>query len=290
MLARDAGIAVDALADPDGRVEVARCDELLERLDQLTRDPLIGVRLAAVRDPTTYDAAGLVLVAAPTLRAGLARAFRCQALWGDGERFRLDGDAVSFDPGSPHRRAHEILTECAFVETLGVVRLLVRPDAAPRSVRLRYAPAGALDGVLGCSVRRGARSSITLSARDLDHPIPRDVLSALGVFASPSTNSWTSAVGAIAARALVCGDATLVRVAEHFETSPRTLQRRLSDEGTTYQRVVDGARRQLASSLLAKGLAIPEVGTVLGYGDKASFYRAFRRWTGTTPRAAQPRR
>ena len=59
MLARDAGIAVDALADPDGRVEVARCDELLERLDQLTRDPLIGVRLAAVRDPTTYDAAGL---------------------------------------------------------------------------------------------------------------------------------------------------------------------------------------------------------------------------------------
>jgi helix-turn-helix protein len=67
-------------------------------------------------------------------------------------------------------------------------------------------------------------------------------------------------------------------------TPVRFLQRRLAFVGTSYQAVLDSIRREAAGKyLIYRALSIPEVGYLLGYSEPAAFYRAFKRWNGSTP-------
>ncbi|TIS12935.1 MAG: helix-turn-helix transcriptional regulator, partial [Mesorhizobium sp.] len=66
--------------------------------------------------------------------------------------------------------------------------------------------------------------------------------------------------------------------------SERTLQRRITEEGTTFRELLMEARQELGHQLLADLSAdIDEVACLLGYQDTSSFYRAFRDWEGVTP-------
>lgn len=82
------------------------------------------------------------------------------------------------------------------------------------------------------------------------------------------------------------GVPTVSDVAGHFGTSGRSLQRRLSERGHSFQKLVDEARRELAENLL-KETAYPlaEVAFLTGFSEQSAFNRAFRRWKGQTPRS-----
>ncbi|HTJ43672.1 MAG TPA: AraC family transcriptional regulator [Kofleriaceae bacterium] len=90
-------------------------------------------------------------------------------------------------------------------------------------------------------------------------------------------------------RALLPSDAgfrTLDQVAERMHVSVRTLKRRLAEHDTSFSALLDEARRDRATHLLRAGeLGVDEIGARLGYSDPANFARAFRRWTGISPRA-----
>jgi AraC-like DNA-binding protein len=76
----------------------------------------------------------------------------------------------------------------------------------------------------------------------------------------------------------------IAKVARSLGMSPRTMQRRLGELGTTYQDVLDEVRRRSARRLLANtDLAIGEVAFLLGFEEVNSFVRAFHAWEGTTP-------
>lgn len=73
-------------------------------------------------------------------------------------------------------------------------------------------------------------------------------------------------------------------VAASLGLSRSTLQRRLREEGTTYQAVLDATRRDTAIRYLTKtALSADEIAGVLAYRDANSFSRSFRRWTGQSP-------
>ncbi len=73
-------------------------------------------------------------------------------------------------------------------------------------------------------------------------------------------------------------------VARSLGTSARTLIRRLHDEGTTFESILDHTRRDLSVQYLSDGtIAITDVATLLGYAEPSSFFRAFARWFGCTP-------
>ncbi|HYJ96916.1 MAG TPA: AraC family transcriptional regulator [Burkholderiaceae bacterium] len=75
-------------------------------------------------------------------------------------------------------------------------------------------------------------------------------------------------------------------VAREWGVSGVTLRRKLAAEGTSWQRVVDGLRHDLAVRLLNDGaLSLEQVAESLGYGDARSLHRAFRKWTGAAPGA-----
>jgi AraC-like DNA-binding protein len=73
-------------------------------------------------------------------------------------------------------------------------------------------------------------------------------------------------------------------VARALGISRSTLQRRLREEGTSYQDVLDATRRDMAIRYLTKTtLRADEIASVLAYRDANSFSRSFRRWTGQAP-------
>jgi len=89
----------------------------------------------------------------------------------------------------------------------------------------------------------------------------------------------------VVARLLPEGPPDIRAVAAAMRTSARTLQRRLHWEGLTYAGLVQEARCEAASGLLATSdQTVGDVARLLGYSDPAHFARAFQRWTGLTPR------
>ncbi len=82
------------------------------------------------------------------------------------------------------------------------------------------------------------------------------------------------------------GDICLNQVSEKMRTTNRTLRRRLSEEGTSFQTVKDTVRRDMAIYLLTqKGLPVGEVSAALGFSEPGVFIRAFKAWSGLTPGA-----
>lgn len=76
------------------------------------------------------------------------------------------------------------------------------------------------------------------------------------------------------------------RVAQLCGMSKRTLARRLEEIGTSLKRELDALRRARAESELKRSsLTVSEIGRAIGYHDPSVFTRAFKRWSGVTPRA-----
>jgi AraC-like DNA-binding protein len=81
------------------------------------------------------------------------------------------------------------------------------------------------------------------------------------------------------------GEIDAARAARRLGTSVRTLQRRLAAERTTFQEVLDQTRSEIARELLAApDVRMKEVSRALGFSDTRAFRRAYRRWTGRSPR------
>lgn len=86
--------------------------------------------------------------------------------------------------------------------------------------------------------------------------------------------------------ALPAGDVSMLTVSRKLAVSTRTLQRRLQNEATSYQQILDNVRESLAHHYLHHtNLSGAEISFLLGFEDANSFARAFQSWTGKTPQA-----
>lgn len=127
--------------------------------------------------------------------------------------------------------------------------------------------------------------------RDLQQPLPTrdpavaDMCARLALQASAQTGGqFTVKVRQAVARILSKGGPHRERIAELLCVSERTLQRRLSEEGTSFAEIVNAHRRERAEQVLAQGrLSVSEMAFELGFSDPSNFYRACKRWFGLSP-------
>ncbi len=89
---------------------------------------------------------------------------------------------------------------------------------------------------------------------------------------------------------LPSGRASLDKVADCMAVNPRTLQRRLEQEGTSFQRLLDATRQEMARRYLDDpSISMAQLAGLLGYSDASGFNRAFNRWFGVSPLQWQKR-
>lgn len=129
--------------------------------------------------------------------------------------------------------------------------------------------------------------SMTLSPADLESALP-DADAALSavlrehaakeILALRDGITWTDRLRSVVSATLTEGGPSLPTAARDLSMSSRTLQRRLNEEDTTWQEVVDGVRRDRAAELLARGLSNSAVAPRLGFSDARALRGALRRW------------
>lgn len=186
----------------------------------------------------------------------LLRLIHAVACWLAGRSLALDSVRFPF-PRPPHAPDYDLVyTEHS---SFGAPRLEARFDAALLDLAVRR------DESDLATFLEGAPGKITMLYRR-DRELARS-LRALLAAALPR------AMG-------------LQEAARELHLSPRTLHRRLADEGASFRAIKDALRRDLALTRLAKpGGSVARVATELGYSEPSAFFRAFQGWTGEAPSA-----
>jgi AraC-like DNA-binding protein len=197
----------------------------------------------------------------------------------------------------PGRKPPALLATSELVFWVALARIATRHHVRPVNVTvpaLPHDPAG-LEGFLGARIRKGGTHTVTFSADDAARPFLTENEPMWRFFAPELRRRLSDLQDQVTAaervrvtlhETLPAGDSSMTAVTTRLAVSPRTLQRQLHDEGTTYQAILASTREDLARHYLRRGsLRTGEIAYLLGYDDTNSFYRAFRNWTGTTPEA-----
>ena len=295
-----AGIPKSAREDPQTRLPQASFETLWRVAIEVTGDPAIALRAATLAKPSTLGIVGYLASASESRRNAfelvkgltplLWENFACD-LESDGElafmRFRAGGRART----SRFTMEYSVGLAIAMSRSLGAALagpLEARfsypaPDYAEQYERILRLPVrfdAGEDGVLfPIALMDSSNPSADAALRLLLQQYAADQLARI-----PSNPRFSARVCATIRSMLAQGDLGAGAVAARLSMSDRTLRRRLRDEATGYQQVLDDVRSELARRDLAnEARAIDEVALRLGFSDASAFTKAFRRWTGQSP-------
>lgn len=295
------GLTREALADPARTVDVAQHHALFEALAEAERPEIsIHMRTSASMRCEDFGTLGLTTRSAPDLRSALARLDRYTRLFNRYSLFAFSDFGAECwwtNARAAHTDGARLSHEACLGTFLSLWRDANGEDLTPARVQFMHQPVGSvapLEAHFRCPVTFGAEiDAIVLRSEDLDR------LNRVGdrhiweflrghleeSIAATEEDHLDREVLVHVAETLSEGVPRLEDVARHLGIGGRTLQRRLADLGHSYQSLVDEARREVALRLVAEGRqSLVEVAFLTGFAEQSSFTRAFRRWSGTTPR------
>jgi AraC-like DNA-binding protein len=139
------------------------------------------------------------------------------------------------------------------------------------------------------------RAAIVMPEALLGRPLPKAdaraeaaIRAAIAFAAAAYPESLALKLRRLVSAALLDFEPSLAQLAQDFSTSPRTLRRRLSEEGTTVSTIVEETKAELARQLIVETcIPVQEIAMVLRYSEASAFSRAFKNWHGTAPQAAR---
>ncbi len=261
-------------------------------------DPAFGLKAGCRKRPERFGVVGFAAMTSPTFGAALARVVRyVRLVWGDPHELHAEGaDTTVRLQGGPERPYSQGKLDYQLASLLTFGRLFTGEALRPLWIAVRGpAPSYAREyaELFDCPVRFDQpQHGICFSQRDTE----RRLISANAAVASQFEHcaelglaQWHDVDLASRVRAALRGmlrgdEPTLAAVASELHLSTRTLQRRLGEAKLSFRELLDDARRELALQYLRVGLAsLMEISYLLGFADPNSFFRAFKRWTGTTP-------
>jgi AraC-like DNA-binding protein len=270
------------------------------------RDPsgvALPLRIGATMRSDDYGAFGLAWKSAPNLRGSFARSERYGHVLGSAESYSVetasDGVLFGLEKAGDGRMGMLLSNEASMSAVDTISREVSTGEFAPLAVYFRHAPRGDVyiyEAHFGCPVHfESGRDALLVSEYSIDAPNRLGDASIAGFFdahleqqlASLSEESQLEVqVQRAVAKVLSEGVPTLSSIATELAMSARTLQRRLSEQGYSFQGVVDAARKELALRLLYEtDYTLAEVAFLTGFAEQSAFTRAFKRWSGQTPRA-----
>lgn len=186
--------------------------------------------------------------------------------------------------------------ELSMAIAVRIIRLLGGPDAQASAVCFthpRQGPESAYQQALNCPVQFGqswcgfeiTRSLADRRIESADPETRRIAAKYLDSNYLPRGASTSERVTELVRRLLPTGQCSVDTVAGQLAMHPRSLQRRLADEGVRCQDLIDVQRRALAARYLAEPeLPFSQVAGLLGYAEQSVLNRSCRRWFGMTPR------
>lgn len=296
-----AGIDPALLEKPENRIPFEQQQSLWALAVERAGDAAFGLHFARCIQPMSFGLLGYMVMNCATIAECLEATVKYQFLAGQGGEFSLlrggQGACLCYNPVNPDHPVtqHRVVAMLAANASFG--RWLIgEPFGANRVEFTHGAPANAAEyeEFFRCPVVFGAsRNGLHYGDQVLALAVPNaseDLLLLLAERADRLLGNLSHS-SAIAARI-----ATLIAtqldnavpdrslIASQLGMSQRTLQRRLRDEGTSYQAVLDNTRHYMALELLRNTqIPLSRIAGQLGFAEPSAFYRAFKKWEGATP-------
>lgn len=298
---RSAGLDRTMLSEGTGFVSYAAEAVILESVARAIGDRHLGARVGQTFDYLAYGAYANYVLGAPDLGSALDRGRRALSLTHPGSEiaFRQTDThlVVGRDSKGMSVVGHQHLDEAALFVISSVIGYFLGADWRPDWLELPEGDSddtSTLADMLGAPVRIGARSpSVAIRLSDLatrnpqatrtQNIIPMETLSALmGV---EPVQSMEGTVLQIIRAHFPTNVLSERSVAAHIGIGPRSLQRALSAEGTAYRTIRTKFIEEQAREMLRNSdIPVERIAEMLGYKEPKSFRRAFREWTGSSPK------
>ncbi len=289
------------LQDPDARVRLEQVEALWRTAYQLSGDPDLALHAIEVLPFGAYRVIDFLASSAPTIGAALAKVADYFPIINAVVRLHYEvGDRqVTYTLDAPSRPS--TITRPYAEYTLAAVFLRTRTATNQRFplARIDFSHPRPDDireheRIFECPVRFDAGACQLVIPREV-WDMPRTggdpaLFSVLETHARmlltqvPSPDDIVARVRQAIEVELRGGNPKLESIARQLAMSPRTLQRRLRDEGVVFNDLLDTLRFRAAKSYLAQhDIAGTEVAFLLGFAEQSSLNRAFKRWSGQTP-------
>ena len=301
---RRAGLPL-GLLDGDGtRISLDAFYALWAALSDEADDPRLALEMGQIGAMELFDPALFAAMCSPDMNTAARRLGEFKRLVG---AFSLDVDIrndvthirfrCKYRPDTPLILG---LTEIVFL--VSFVRRATRHNVIPARVCFPTVPPSSgteYKDWFGCPMKVGEETSVTLWNDDAARPfLTHD--SQMWSFFEPALqrrmdearNELTlrERVEAALAELLPSGRAQVEHVARELAVSKRSLQRQLAEEGTTWLEVLNATRERFAKHYLkTTRLGVSEISFLLGFDDPNLLFRAFQRWTNSTPEAWRTR-
>jgi AraC-like DNA-binding protein len=297
-----------AEVSPEVEAPLPKLYLFLDEAERLAADPFLGVHVAESRAVGTYGLLEYAWRNAPTVAASMAYAAENWSIFGQSVselQFTRNGAGATLERRVPGAKlgAGRHGNEFFVVTTLLQMRELTGDPFVPTRAFFshpRPKDVSELERVCGTTELAFDRPSTGLefATRLADLPNRKadpklfELLSGyVAKLNAPTPSEQASAFvtqleAAVRIR-LPHGEPTLAALASACAMSERTLQRRLASENTSLMKVIEKVRESEATRILKAEQDVPlaDLATRIGYQDTRSLIRAFKRWTGTTPRA-----
>ncbi len=307
-LLRQANLTLSQIEDASIRIKVRDQIKFLNLAAAALDDDLLGFHLALEPDLRQIGLLYYVLTSSETMLEAFRRAARYTSIVNDGiVQTGIEGGhfgmAMRYVGVSRHLDTHQI--EFWMTVLMRVCRKLSGLRLFPSRVRFahhRKTNTAELAELFGDSLEFGSSVDEAifpatvgqLPVATADPYLNRILLTycdeALASHPSSAT-SFRSSVENAVVPLLPHGKARADEIARRLGTSGRTFARRLSSEGLTFSELLESLRHDLARRYLAEGeLSVSQIAWLLGYQEVGAFSRAFKRWSGETPREMRTKR
>lgn len=301
-IARDAGMEIDLLANPEAVLPDELTFIMLHKAVKISGKPDFGLQAANIFRPSAFGAMGYSMMSAPTLKDSLIRSTRYTGSVTQASSSKLAPVAggAQFEIIQPlpiplvadFEQTYEFLT----LLLLNFLRWTIGFDIKPQRVEFIHKTPSYLSShaqFFGCPVYfNTGHTTLVFSDEQLALPlITADAIMAVihdrhaeqrvtQLGSSPITRQTRRLI----TQMLSEGEPTRQKIAALLKLNEKTLQRRLLEESASFNDLLDEIRCSLAEMYLANtNITLLETGSLLGYSEQSSFNRAVRRWFGCSP-------
>jgi len=298
-----AGMPANLFQSARPRLSTAQFFAFWQAIGTVGAHPATGLRLGEHTSPDHVEVISMAALHSATFREAMHKIVRYKRLLCPEEiTIEPEGErcVVHYRWTAAENHAPSTLTDAMFASALGLARRGTGDaSVVPSRIEfIRRSPAADVvamyEDYFSCSVRFGApRDLLVWSAATMDRSFVthnEDLVDILlpGLEAAlrehASSQSLVEQVGSLLGRSMRGQRPSVETVAKQLHMSARTLQRRLADEGVSYQQLLDRVRQQAARHLLtATNLEAGEIAFFLGFEELNSFTRAFNHWEGMSP-------
>lgn len=272
---------------------------LYRGIAEASNDPGFGLKLGTEERVERYDPVKIAAISARSFRDAIERVSRYKQLTCP-EEIRVveqrNESAVQFVWLLAHEKEPPLLVDVCFAWIVSMAQRGIGRHLSPKRVEFQRPAAHRemYETHFRCRVKFNAeQNALVFSKADMELPFVTHNADLLGIVAPQleaelaeqlAQKTFSEQAKSILKRLLAGQRPGIEDLARELHLSTRTLQRRLTEHGITFQRLLDEARRELARHyLLHSSRELNETAYLLGYEDANSFFRAFQHWEGTSP-------